>query len=153
MLTILACTTALSRRLFLLINSGVLMHLSNTVVQTKKYINATGAVFDNSTQLHRISNTQYENLQSLFFVIGNSTFELTPNAQIWPRALNRAIGGDANSVYLAINDIGNLFHGVSASGINFVCGMKFLERFYSVFDTENRRVGLATTPFTHATIN
>jgi cathepsin E len=38
-------------------------------------------------------------------------------------------------------------------GVNFICGMSFLERFYSVFDTENGRVGLATTPFTNATTN
>jgi cathepsin E len=109
---------------------------------------ATGAVLDKATRLPRISSTQYENLQSLFFVIGNSTFELTPNAQLWPRARNSALGGDANSIYLAINDLGKL-----NPGVNFMCGMTFLERFYSVFDTGNHRVGLATTPFTNATTN
>jgi cathepsin E len=41
----------------------------------------------------------------------------------------------------------------SGEGFDFVNGYTFLERFYSVFDTANRRVGFATTPFTHATTN
>jgi hypothetical protein len=40
-----------------------------------------------------ITPAQYETLQPLFFDIGDSSFELTPNAQIWPRALNSAMGG------------------------------------------------------------
>ena len=32
-------------------------------------------------------------------------------------------------------------------------GFGFLQRFYSVFDTSNAQVGLATTAFTDATTN
>jgi len=103
---------------------------------------------DNSTRLLRINNAQYENLRPLYFEIGNSTFELTPNAQIWPRKLNSAINGDPNAVYLIVQDIGQMY-----PGVDFICGMAFLERYYSVFDTGNRRVGFARTPFTNATTN
>ncbi len=128
---------------------GICERRPTTLDAYNKYVNATGAVFDNSTRLLRIDNTQYENLQSLSFVIGNSTFKLTPNAQIWPRALNTIlVGGDTNSTYLVIQDLGRSF-----PGVGFICGMTFLERFYSVFDTGNGRVGLASTPFTNATIN
>jgi cathepsin E len=92
---------------------------------------------------------QYENLQSLFFTVGGTTFELTANAQIWPRALNSFVGGTADGVYLVVHDIGN----PPGQGFDFVNGYTFLERFYSVFDTGNCRVGLATTPFTKATSN
>ena len=44
-------------------------------------------------RLLRITLAQYANLKSLFFTIGDRTFELTANAQIWPRALNEFIGG------------------------------------------------------------
>ena len=37
----------------------------------------------------------------------------------------------------------------SGEGFDFVNGMVFLERFYSVFDSTNNRVGFATT--THTT--
>ena len=78
-----------------------------------------------------------------------TTFELTPNAQIWPRALNSEIGGTAGVIYLIVGDLRRN----SGQGLDFVNGQTFLERFYSVFDTANQRVGLATTPFTDATTN
>jgi cathepsin E len=74
---------------------------------------------------------------------------LIPNAQIWPRALNTLIGGQANSVYLVVFDLGSDQIGT----MDFIMGMVVLERLYSVFDTGNNRVGLATTQFTNATVN
>lgn len=114
-----------------------------------KYRSATGAVEDNTTGLLRLTTAQFNSLQSLFFTTGGATFELTANAQAWPRSLNSAIGGNSNSVYLIVNDVGSN----SGSGLDFINGFAFLERFYSVFDTANKRVGFATTPFTRATSN
>ncbi|KAF8497321.1 aspartic peptidase A1 [Gautieria morchelliformis] len=114
-----------------------------------RYTAATGGVLDNATGLLRLTTAQFANLQSLFFHVDETTFELTANAQAWPRSLNSQIGGDADSVYLIVADIGR----PSGQGLDFINGFAFLERFYSVFDTTNRRVGLATTPFTHATTN
>ena len=95
------------------------------------------------------------------------TLEFTANAQIFPRSLNTAIGGDSNATYLIIQDSGPL-----GQGLNFVNGFTFLcvkpirsqlvlirillwssQRFYSVFDTSNQRVGFANTPATTATSN
>jgi len=73
---------------------------------------------------------------------------LTPNAQIWPRSLNAAIGGYEGSIYLIVQNVGE-----KLLGVDFICGMAFLERFYSVFDSGNRSVGIASTPFTNATTN
>ncbi|KAI8972455.1 acid protease [Trametes punicea] len=115
----------------------------------ERYKSATGAVLDNTTGLLRITQEQYANLQSLFFTISGTTFEFTANAQIWPRALNTAIGGDANSVYLIIGDLSTN----SGEGLDFINGQVWLERFYAVFDSGNSRVGFATTPFTTATTN
>jgi len=85
----------------------------------------------------------------LTFVINGVPFGLTPNAQIWPRALNADIGGVAGTIYLIINDLGT----TSGSGLDVINGQTFIERFYSVFDTANKRVGFASTPFTNATTN
>ncbi|KAL5518792.1 hypothetical protein ACEPAH_475 [Sanghuangporus vaninii] len=114
-----------------------------------RYRTATGGVADRNTGLLRLTTAQFANLQSLFFTTNGNTFELTANAQAWPRSLNTAIGGNTNSVYLIVNDLGSN----SGSGLDFINGFTFLERFYSVFDTANRRVGFATTPFTQATTN
>ncbi|PIL28667.1 transporter [Ganoderma sinense ZZ0214-1] len=113
------------------------------------YQNLTGATLDSTTGLLRLDPDQVGNLQSLFFHIGDNVLEFTPNAQMWPRALNSAIGGDADSVFLIVNDIGSL----SGEGLDFIDGMTFLERFYYVFDIANSRVGFATTAFTDATTN
>ena len=65
------------------------------------------------------------------------------------RALNTAIGGNANSVYLIVGSIGT----PSGEGLDFINGMSFLERFYMVYDVGNSRAGLATTQYTYAEIN
>ncbi|KAF9806956.1 hypothetical protein IEO21_08446 [Rhodonia placenta] len=114
-----------------------------------KYEKATGGVLDNTTGLLTITEAQYESLESLYFVIGGTTFEFTANAQIWPRALNSAIGGQEGTIYLIASDIGSN----SGSGLDFINGFGWLQRFYSVFDTTNTQVGIATTPYTDATTN
>ncbi|KAG1891615.1 acid protease [Suillus fuscotomentosus] len=114
-----------------------------------KYQSATGATFNEEVGLLQISSDQYDQLSPLYFAIGGVTYELTPNAQIWPRSLNTAVGGDANSIYLVIADNGS----PSGSGLDFTNGYCFLQRFYSVYDTTNSRVGFATTQYTDATTN
>ena len=114
-----------------------------------RYKSATGAVLDTATGLLKITSTQFANLQTLFFTAGGTSFGLTANGQIWPRTLNTFIGGSSSSIYLVVNDLGS----PSGSGLDFINGYTFLERFYSVYDTTNNRVGLATTSFTTATTN
>ncbi|KAJ7816831.1 aspartic peptidase A1 [Mycena leptocephala] len=109
------------------------------------YTTATGAVADIETGLLRITAAQFGSLQSLFFTMSGVTLEFTANAQLWPRALNAAIGGLNNRIYLIVANLGT----PSGEGFDFVNGFAFLERFYSVFDTTNHRVGFATTPFTN----
>ncbi|KAG6817907.1 hypothetical protein H0H87_012375 [Tephrocybe sp. NHM501043] len=130
-----------------------------TILSANSGIVDTGAVPDNNTGLLRITSAQLANLKSLFFTINGVsaklglnvlvTYEFTANAQLWPRALNTAIGGTANNIYLIVGDLGT----PSGEGFDFVNGYAFLERFYSVFDTANQRIGFATTPFTTATTN
>ncbi|KAG1822107.1 acid protease [Suillus variegatus] len=116
----------------------------------EKYQSATGATFNEEVGLLQITSDQYEQLSSLYFTTsGGVTYELIPNAQIWPRSLNTAVGGDANSIYLVIADIGS----PSGSGEDFTNGYCFLQRFYSVYDATNSQVGFATTEYTYATTN
>ena len=96
-----------------------------------------------------ITSAQFKALKNLNFKVGSQTYSLTPNAQIWPRSLNTFIGGSSGSIYLIVGDLGSN----SGQGLDFINGYTFLERFYSVFDTTNKRVGFATTAFTTATTN
>ncbi|KAG2101599.1 acid protease [Suillus discolor] len=114
-----------------------------------KYQSATGGTLDEATGLLKISSDQYDQLSSLYLTIGEVTYELTPNAQIWPRSLNSAINGTSDGIYLVVSSSGSS----SGSGDDFTNGYCFLERFYSVFDTTNSQVGFATTEYTYATTN
>ncbi|KAG7452252.1 aspartic protease [Guyanagaster necrorhizus] len=114
-----------------------------------KYKTATGATLDSSTGLLRITSSQYSSLSSLFFNINGVSYELTPNAQIWPRSLNTDIGGSSSAIYLIVNDLGTN----SGEGLDFINGYTFLERYYTIFDTANSRIGFAATSNTDATTN
>ncbi|KAJ3776837.1 family A1 protease [Lentinula raphanica] len=123
-----------------------------------KYIEATGGTHDSETGLYKITTAQFDALEDLVFTIGGTDFVLTANAQIWPRSLNTAIRGNADSIYLVVASIGKSSHrlhvtGDGEPGFDFIDGYVFLERFYSVFDTTNNRVGFANTAFTNATTN
>ncbi|KAJ3854022.1 putative aspartic protease [Lentinula lateritia] len=113
------------------------------------YQKATKATLDQTTGLLKLSSSEFSNLQSLFFQIGDTSFEFTANAQIWPRSMNSVLGGDDDSIYLIVSDLGN----DSGSGLDFINGFGWLQRYYSVFDTTNARVGIATTPNTDAETN
>ncbi|KIJ40042.1 hypothetical protein M422DRAFT_257110 [Sphaerobolus stellatus SS14] len=110
----------------------------------------TGGVQDTKTGFLKVTTSKFVNLKRLFFGIGETTFEFTANAQAWPRDLNSFIGGDPNSVYLVAANLGVP---TRLDGIGFINRQAFLERFYSLFDTANRRVGLANANFTFAMTN
>ncbi|KZT72870.1 family A1 protease [Daedalea quercina L-15889] len=114
-----------------------------------KYKSAVGGTEDETTGLLRIASSDYDKLSTLNFNIGDTTYGLTANAQIWPRSLNTAIGGSADDIYLVVGDIGS----DSGEGLDFINGYAFLERFYSVFDTTNSQIGFAETQYTSATSN
>ncbi|KIJ98997.1 hypothetical protein K443DRAFT_133220 [Laccaria amethystina LaAM-08-1] len=99
-----------------------------------KYTKATAAVFDSATGLLRITSAIAE-------------------PQVLPRSLNSAMGGAAGNIYLIIGDLCDEWLAIAAHGLDFINGYAFLERFYSVYDTANNRVGFATTPFTTAITN
>nr|VWO97073.1 Uncharacterized protein [Ganoderma boninense] len=113
------------------------------------YKTATGAVLDDATGMLKITNDQYANLQSLFFTRFSTAYEFVPNAQIWPRSLNTAIGGDADGIYLVVADIGS----PSGSGLDFINGYAWLERFYTAYNGMVNQLGVATTKHTNSTDN
>jgi hypothetical protein len=139
----------------------------NPVVAFRRYQSLTGATLDSTTGLLTITSSQYANLQTLSFNIGGTSYDLIPNAQIWPRSLNYVMGGTSNSIYLVVNDIGF----PDGLAFDFINGYTFLyelithlpilvltssthsERFYSTFDTSRRRFGIANTIYTNSSSN
>ncbi|KAF9562690.1 hypothetical protein EC968_005172 [Mortierella alpina] len=131
------------------VDSGTTL-LSLATPAFEQFQRATGAVPDAVTGLLTLTENQFDQLQPLYVHINKVAFKLTPNALIWPRFLNTKIGGAADKIYLIVQDAGSAG---GDSGLDFVLGQVFMERFYTVFDTANRRVGFATTRFTDATTN
>ncbi|THU97135.1 acid protease, partial [Dendrothele bispora CBS 962.96] len=97
----------------------------------ESYQKMTGAKMDSRTGLLVFTEEQFSNLQPLNFVIGGRTFSMTPNAQIWPRHLNTMLGGEPGKIYSIVADLGS----PNGSGLDFINGFGFLQRFYSVYDT------------------
>ena len=104
---------------------------------------------DENTELLNITSAQYDNLSSLFLDIGGTTYEITKDAQIFPRWMNLFIGGTEDGIYLIVQDIKYS----RLPGIDIILGRPFLERFYTVLDTGNSQIGFATTQFTDAETN
>lgn len=110
----------------------------------ERYGNLTGAVMDKDVGFLSLTKENFSKLETMPLSLGNTTFLLTPNAQVWPTKFNSVIGGKPDMYYLIIGDN----QGKSGSGFDFTLGKAFLERFYSVYDTEGQRVGIANTPHT-----
>lgn len=53
---------------------------------------------------------------NLAVTVGGVSYELTANAQIWPRSLNSTIGGEEGQIYLVVSDLGSQ----SGQGLDFI---------------------------------
>ncbi|KAG2355078.1 aspartic peptidase A1 [Suillus spraguei] len=106
-----------------------------------RYKDATGGVVNPANGLLQISLDQYNALRNLNFHIGDYIYRLIPNAQIWPRSLNENIGGGADEIYLVVKAL------ETGAEYDFIIGYVFLQRFYTVFDSGRKQVGLAPNIF------
>ncbi|KAJ7022718.1 acid protease [Mycena alexandri] len=110
------------------------------------------SVLDKTTDLLTVTEDQYNSMQSMMFKIGGVEYELTKNAQIWPRCMNNTLGADPSKIYLIFADMGEIE--CWRWPLLYQCtGFTFLQRFYSVYDTAKQQVGFATTQYTTATTN
>lgn len=91
-----------------IVDTGTTLFLLETN-SFNNYLSLTGATEDDTTGLLTITTENYASLQSLILHAGGATFEFTKNAQTWPRALNTAIGGSANSIFLVVGDVSQLW--------------------------------------------
>ncbi|KAJ7643835.1 acid protease [Roridomyces roridus] len=114
------------------------------------YQQKTGAKVDQTTGLLTVTQAQYEKMESLYFCVGGEKYEITPNAQIWPRKEDSTLNIPSGEIALVVASIGDIKAG---DGLCFINGFSFLQRVYSVYDTTNARIGYAPTKYTHATTN
>jgi len=98
-----------------------------------KFLSASGGKLDSTTGLAKFTTKPTQNFS---FVVGGATYTMTPAQYLVPTAQYTNWGLSSGSYYAYINDGGS-------SSPNCILGMTFLENVYSVFDTDNNRVGLA----------
>ncbi|KAG2065449.1 aspartic peptidase A1 [Suillus decipiens] len=115
----------------------------------ERYRTATGGILNQANGLLQITLEQYDQLSPLRFHIDTRDYKLGPNAQIWPRFLNYSINGGNNDIFLIVKALAT----PTGSGLDFINGRPFLQRFYTVFDGSKDRIGFSRTPYTNAKTN
>ncbi|KAG2072496.1 aspartic peptidase A1 [Suillus decipiens] len=115
----------------------------------ERYTAATGGILNPVNGLLQISLQQYDQLYDLRFHIDGRINKLVPNAQIWPRSLNHKINGGLNDIFLIVKALET----PTGSGKDFILGYVFLQRFYTAFDSQKRRIGFAATGYTNIDVN
>ena len=100
-----------------------------------KFLSAAGGKTDSSSGLAAFSSKPTSNFDIKF---GSTTFSLTPDQYLIPTAQYSFYGLSSGTYYAWINDGGS-------SGVDTIIGQKFLENYYSVFDTTNSQIGFATS--------
>nr|POE59383.1 polyporopepsin [Quercus suber] len=98
-----------------------------------KFLSATGGTTDFNTGLASFTTRPTANFGIRF---GSTTYTLTPAQYLVPTAQYSEFGCSSGKYYAWINNGGS-------SGVNTIIGQKFLENYYSVFDTTNSRIGFA----------
>jgi hypothetical protein len=56
------------------------------------------------------------NVCPILITLFQTTFEFTPNAQIWPRSQNAQLGGQEGKIYIIVSDLGTQ----SGQGLDFI---------------------------------
>ncbi|KAF7376972.1 Aspartic protease [Mycena sanguinolenta] len=100
------------------------------------FLKASGGKTDSSTGLLSWTTLPTENIA---FTIGGVSYTLTPAQYTIPTSQYEFYEIPSGKYYSWI-----IAGGTSAADVNFIIGQKFLENYYSVFDTTNSRVGFAT---------
>ncbi|KAF8171071.1 putative aspartic protease [Mycena galopus ATCC 62051] len=101
------------------------------------FLSASGGKTDSSSGLPSWTTLPTENLA---FTIGGVSYTLTPSQFTIPTDQYDFYELSTGKFYGWI-----AAGGTEAADVNFIIGQKFLENYYSVFDTTNNQVGFATS--------
>ncbi|KAF4341615.1 aspartic ase precursor [Fusarium beomiforme] len=98
------------------------------------FLSASGGKVDSASGLASFTTKPTANFGIKF---GSTTFTLSPAQYLVPTSQYSNFGLASGKYYSWINDGGN-------QGVDTIIGQKFLENYYSVYDTTNSRIGFAT---------
>lgn len=126
-------TTTLSSTASGIVDTGTTLIYIPTAAYNA-FLTATGGKTDTTSGLAVFTTKPTSNFGIKF---GTTTYTLTPAQYLVPTAQYSVFGLTTGKYYAWINNGGT-------SGVNTIIGQKFLENYYSVFDTTNSRIGFAT---------
>lgn len=122
--------------------AGIIDHRNSLILLASDsystFMGLTGAYTDQATGFPALASC--DKLESIFLQIGGTPFEVTVEQYRWPADQYTLIGGNANTCYLAVADLGTN----SGQGLDFILGYNTLKHFAVVLDTANSQVGIAT---------
>jgi hypothetical protein len=98
-----------------------------------RFLSAAGGQTDSSSGLAAFTTKPTANFNIKF---GSTTYTLTPAQYLIPSSQYQSFGVSSGKYYAWVTDGGS-------SGVNTIIGQKFLENYYSVYDTTNQRIGFA----------
>ncbi|GAA93793.1 uncharacterized protein L969DRAFT_43874 [Mixia osmundae IAM 14324] len=127
-----------------IVDSGTtLVYLSSTGFSNYQ-AQIPGAAIDSTSGLLRFPKSSTASVPALNINFGNGlVLTLTANAQLVPAADYAYFGLSTAYSYSYVNNYGS-----TGTGLDFILGQKFIERYYTVFDTTNHRIGFANTTYT-----
>lgn len=137
--------TVIARSIVGIVDSGTTQILLSDDIFSAYKKAIPGVQYDSKAGLLEIPESSISKMRPLTFDIGGGHFTLDVGAQLIPAVENSAWGGDPSKRY---GVVGLLSDAVSGDGVDFILGMAFMERFYTVFDADNKRVGFAYTKYT-----
>ncbi|KAN0074450.1 Aspartic peptidase domain containing protein [Tylopilus felleus] len=97
-----------------------------------------GAKFDTMvTMLTEIPPSSIQHMQPLHLRSGDHEFTLDVDSQLLPQSMNTAWSRDAGKCYSFVVPIGHF----SGQGLDFVLGIPFLEKYYTVYNGDKQQIG------------
>ncbi|KAF9994538.1 hypothetical protein BGZ80_009834 [Entomortierella chlamydospora] len=120
-----------------IVDTGTTLILLQQNILEKLFSYVPGATLDSNTTLYTIPHGKLNKLKDITFTIGSKPFTLTPQQYMIPQNQyeNWELTKGVHYTYFSTL-------GFDAS-LDAIIGQKFLENYYSVFDTTHHRVGLA----------
>lgn len=132
-------TTAIMSKTSGIVDTGTTLVLLATNY-FNKFKTATGGTVDSASGLLKIPSNKVSTLKNFSFTFGSKAYTLTPDQYLVPAGQVTTYGGVKGGHYALIGDLGS----IGGQGLDFIAGLAFLEAYYSVFDSDQNRIGFAT---------